>query len=259
MSPNRSIVSRPASERGIALIMTMLVMSLMAALLIGFSAVVASDQRYRNIDRDRVRAFYAAQSGLEKLSADLANLFYVDVSPSPEQIADLSKNPPAIPDATFTTGTDTGVAYGATAIPFDTTGTRWNVIASGPYEGLIALKDRYWLDSSVRTRDGGEAHLRRKIELVAIPVFQFGIFSDVDLSFSAADNFDFRGRVHTNSHLFLAQGGSTCTPSPCTLWLRDRVTAFQEVIRQRLSNGVSITETSSTQRVRVATSPNSPT
>ena len=259
MSGNHSFGNRARSERGVALIMTMLVMALMAALMIGFSSVVASDQRYRYIDRDRVRAFYAAQSGLEKLSADLANLFYENVAPTPTQIADLGKYPPEVPDVTFTTGVEGGLAYGVTYLPPEPGETEWNNISSGPYEGLIALKKRYWLDSAVRTTAGGESHLRRKIETVSIPVFQFGIFSDVDLSFSAADTFDFRGRVHTNSNLFLAQGGATCTPSPCTLWLRDRVTAVKQIIRQRLSNGVSITDTGSTQRVRVATSPNSPT
>ncbi len=255
MSANRSIVIRPAGERGVALVMTLLVMALMSALMIGFGSVVTSDQRYRYIDRDRVRAFYAAQSGLEKLSADLANLFFENVAPTPQDIADLGANPPAVPNVTFTTGSQGGVAYGATYIPPEPGETEWNHISSGPYEGLIALKKRYWLDSSVRTTAGGEAHLKRKIETVSIPVFQFGIFSDVDLSFSAADTFDFRGRVHTNSNLFLAQGGTTCTPSPCTLWLRDRVTAVKEIVRQRLSNTASITTSGSIERVRVATAP----
>ena len=77
-------------------------------------------------------------------------------------------------------------------------------------------------------------HLRRIVEAVAIPVFQFGIFSDVDLAFNAADDFDFGGRVHTNRNLFLAEGSGS------TLYLRDKVTAFGEVVRQYLSNGVAI-------------------
>jgi Tfp pilus assembly protein PilX len=258
MSENRSIVVQRRDERGVALIMTMLVMALMSALLIGFSAVVASDQRYRTIDRDRVRAFYAAQSGLEKLSADLANQFKSDVSLSAEQLHALGENPPPVPDATFTTGVEGGLAYAVTPIPLKEGEDKWKTIASGPYEGLMAAKERYWLDSSVRTTSGGEAHLRRKVESVAIPVFQFGIFSDVDLSFSAADTFDFRGRVHTNGNLFLAQA-ATCSPYPCTLWLRDRVTAAGQIVRQRLSNNVSISTSSSTGRVRVATGPNGDT
>ena len=72
------------------------------------------------------------------------------------------------------------------------------------------------------------------MEAVAIPVFQFGMFSDVDLSFFAGPNFDFGGRVHTNGNLFLSQGDGA------TLTLSDKVTAVKEIIRQRLQNGVSI-------------------
>mgnify|MGYP003338928891 CR=1 FL=1 len=57
------------------------------------------------------------------------------------------------------------------------------------------------------TTAGGEAHLKRAVDTVAIPVFQFGMFSDVDLSFHAGANFNFGGRIHTNGNLYLAQGG----------------------------------------------------
>ena len=59
---------------------------------------------------------------------------------------------------------------------------------------------------TAKTATGGEVHLVRTMEAVAIPVFQFGMFSDVDLSFFAGPNFDFGGRVHTNGNLFLSQG-----------------------------------------------------
>ena len=42
------------------------------------------------------------------------------------------------------------------------------------------------------------------MEVALIPVFQFGVFSDSDLSYFAGPNFDFQGRVHTNGNLFLA-------------------------------------------------------
>ena len=81
-----------ANERGIALITTLLVMMLMSALLVGFTAVVMSDQRYRFIDRDRSQAFYAAAAGLEKLTADLGNLFFTNVAPNAAQVHALTTN-----------------------------------------------------------------------------------------------------------------------------------------------------------------------
>jgi Tfp pilus assembly protein PilX len=70
---------RTSNQRGIALITTMLVLMLMSALLIGFTTMVVSDQRYRFIDHDRGRAFYAASGAVEKLTADLGNTFLVTV------------------------------------------------------------------------------------------------------------------------------------------------------------------------------------
>jgi len=237
MSAHRSSPVSLAGQRGIALLTTILMMVLMSALLVGFTTAVMSDQAYRSIDRDRARAFYGAQSGIEKQNADLAKLFINQVGPSDTQVAALgaTANRPAIPNVTFV---DIGAspAYAVTALGPATNG----IISSGPYEGLMALKRQFQLDATARAVDGGEVHLKRVVETVAIPVFQFGIFSDVDLSFSAAANFDFGGRVHTNANLFLAQSTSG------SLILRDKVTAVREIVRQRLSNGESIDASGST-------------
>lgn len=242
MSAHRSSTVSVAGERGIALLTTILMMVLMSALLVGFTTAVMSDQAYRSIDRDRARAFYGAQSGIEKQNADLAKLFINQVGPTDSQITALgaTTNRPTIPNVTFV---DIGAspAYQVAPLGAATNG----IISSGPYEGLMALRRQIQLDATARAVDGGEVHLRRIVETVAIPVFQFGIFSDVDLSFSAADNFDFGGRIHTNSNLFLAQGSGT------TLTLREKVTAVGEIVRQRLSNRESIDASGSTGTVNM--------
>jgi len=229
-----------ASQRGIALLTTILVMVLMSALLVGFTTAVMSDQSYRGIDRDRARAFYGAQSGIEKQNADLAKLFINQVGPTDAQVIALGApaNRPSIPNVNFV---DVGAspAYQVTPLGPASNG----IISSGPYEGLMALKRQFQLDATARAVDGGEVHLKRLVETVAIPVFQFGIFSDVDLSFSAAANFDFGGRVHTNANLFLAQS------TVGSLILRDKVTAVGQIVRQRLSNGESIDASGSTGTV----------
>ena len=204
----------------------------MSALLVGFTAVVMSDQRYRFIDRDRGQAFYAATGGLEKLTADLGNLFLTNVAPTPAQLTALTSD---VGQAGHSEHHLHGAAGGRHAPdelahqlrraehrrvggrarlhdavlrharPATRRRPSTTPIKTGPYEGLIALQMPYQLDVSARTTTGGEAHLVRTMEAVAIPVFQFGIFSDVDLAFFAGPNFDFGGRVHTNSNLFLSQ------------------------------------------------------
>jgi hypothetical protein len=237
---------RRTSERGIALITALLVMLLMSALMVGFTSVVMSDQRFRGVDRDRNRAFYAAHSGLEKLTVDLGNLFFANIAPTAAQLAELTEDPPEIDGIEFEAADGTSGYTLRAGTPAATT------IQSGPYAGLIALKTAYELDSTARTSVGGEVHLTRTLEAVAIPVFQFGFFSEVDLSFSAADDFDFGGRVHSNANVFLAQGGGSSNK----LTLRDKVTAVGEVVRQRLSNGVSIDTSGSTRTVSMAKSTN---
>src|SRR6267378_3204509 len=98
MSRPRILLTRAFGERGVALIAALLVIMLMSALMVGFTTVVMSDQAYRFIDKDRTRALYAAQSGIEKLTADLGNLFLANLAPTAAQIAALAATPPAIPD-----------------------------------------------------------------------------------------------------------------------------------------------------------------
>jgi len=89
----------------------------------------------------------------------------------------------------------------------------------------------YDLTVTARSTSGGaEVRLRRRLQTVSVPVFQFGVFSDNDLTFYGGDSFDFGGLVHANDDLFLAEAFGQ------TLTFRDRITA-KEVIRQQLSNG----------------------
>jgi Tfp pilus assembly protein PilX len=279
-SEGRGIMTRRhlRSERGMALITTLLVMMLMSALLVGFTAVVMSDQRYRFIDRDRNQAFYAASAGIEKMTADLGNLFLASVAPTATQITALTvaNKRPAIDDVTFTavmdastlptssltkcvspntiamTGTAGYTIHFCAAANGNPTTSSSTPIKSGPYEGLVAQQMPYQLDVTAKTKSGGDVHLVRTMEAVAIPVFQFGIFSDVDLSFFAGPNFNFGGRVHSNGSLFLSEGNGA------TLTLSDKVTAVKEIVRQQMQNGVSIDTGPSPHlgTINVAQSPN---
>lgn len=237
------------AERGFALITTLLLMALVSALLVGFVAVLTSDQRFRGLDRDRTKAFYAAHAGLEKLTADLGNLFNTNYAPTGAQINALTATPPSLPGIAFTAADgSSGYKITFTASGSGNPVSTSHTIASGPYEGMIGLLTSYTIDVTARSLASGEVHVQRGLQTVAIPVFQFGMFSDVDLSFFAGPDFNFGGRVHTNGNLFLADGS--------TLTLSDRVTAVGEVVRQNLSNGVSIdTPSAHNGTVRALTAP----
>jgi hypothetical protein len=226
--------SRFVRQDGLAIITALLVMLLVSALLVGFTASVVSDQRFRGSDRDRLQSFYAAHAGLEKLTADLGNYFQVNYAPTAAQVNALTAAAPALPGVAFV-APGGGNGYAITWANADAAGNPKAVvqtISSGPYQGLMAMLTQYTMDVTAKTATGGETHLRRNLETVAIPVFQFGIFSDTDLSYFAGPAFIFGGRVHTNGNLFLASGS--------TLTLSDKVTAVGDVVRQDLSNGASI-------------------
>jgi hypothetical protein len=75
--------------------------------------------------------------------------------------------------------------------------------------------------------------MRREVQTVAVPVFQFGIYSENDLSFFAGPDFDWRPGPHEPERL-LGPGRSA------SLTLRDVFTAVGEVVRTHLANGVPI-------------------
>ena len=232
-------------EHGIAMITTLLVMLMVSALLVGFTAAVMTDQRFRGFDRNHMQAFYAAHAGLEKLTADLGNFFSTNYAPTAAQIQALTTTPPSLTGITFQ-APGGGPGYNVT-FPPDARGNPLATpltISSGPYQGLTGLLTPYTIDVTAKTALGGEVHLTRTMETVAIPVFQFGMFSDTDLSFFPGANFSFGGRVHTNGNLFLASAG--------VLTISDRVTAVKDIVRQDLSNAATIGQGPNTHSAEVS-------
>jgi Tfp pilus assembly protein PilX len=220
-------------DSGIALLTTLLLMLLMSSLLVGFVLLISSGQKLSGYNNDYSKAFYAAEAGMEKLTADIGTLFDTNYSPTGAQINALTTTPPGL----------TGINYiqynGASgyniSFPTDSNGNPLatnNVINSGSYEGMTALQTLYTLNVTARTTSGSEVKLQRTTQTVGIPMFQFGIFSATDLSFFAGPQFSFGGRTATNGNLFLA-----ANPGP--LNLTEPVSAYLNVIRTNLSNGYS--------------------
>jgi hypothetical protein len=252
-------------EAGVALLSAMLILMLMSALLIGFMAMINSDQAASGVNRDQTQAYAAAHAGVEKLTADLGQLFQANFAPTGAQVNALA--------ATGQEPTLSGIQYlspsgstgyritftdnvGANGLaPADgnpDTPVNGTPINAGPYQGLTGLITPYTIEVTSRTTGGAEVRMRREMQTVAIPVFQFGIFSENDLSFFAGPNFAFGGRVHSNQHLFLKQDSGN------TLTLQDRVTAVGEIIRTHLANGVTGTHTATVRMARASGCPAAP-
>lgn len=237
-------------ESGMALVIVMLVMMLGMGLMAGMFAAVSSDARTNSFDKDQSQAYAAAHAGLEKLTATLGRLFDNDPSPNAAQINALTATPPVISGIEYTSAGG-GTGYTVTFTPDPCTCPNAgnplpdanSNITTGPYEGLRGIITPYTIQVTAKTTGGAEVRLRRQIQTVAIPVFQFGVFGERSVSFHAGANFDFGGRVHTNANLYLAAGtGFTAT-------FRDRLTAVGQVIRQTLENGNAVTNSGHTGNV----------
>ncbi len=253
-------VSHKSGESGIVLLTTLLIMLLISALMAGFYAAVNSDVRATAIDRDQTQAYAVAHAGLEKLTSDLAQLFEADVSPTGVQILALNANPPVITGFEYTApGSTVGSGYAVSFNNVDANGDpapedpNGSNITSGAYQGLKGIITKYPITITARSITGNaEVRLRRELQTVAVPVFQFGVYSETDLTFYAGDNFGFGGRVHTNGNLFLSNlYGNTLT-------FTDRITAVKEVVRAHFSNGLSVSSNFFTGNVLIPTAIGSP-
>lgn len=219
-------------DSGIALLTTLLLMMLMSTLLVGFILLITSGQKLNGVNNGYSQAFYGAEAGMEKITADLGTLFDTNYAPSAAQINAIAAAPPNIPGIQYlrydgTSGYQINYNTDANGNPLATV----TQIQSGAYQGMSALATQYTLTVTARTVNNNEAKLQRTTQTVGIPMFQFGIFCDGDCSYFPGPVFNFGGRTHTNGNLFLAAGS--------TLTLADRVTAVKDVIRTNLENGFS--------------------
>ena len=83
------------------MIVTLMVLMLVSALMVGFVTAIVADLRASGIDRDQTQAYAAAHAGLEQLTSDLSGLFTADFSPTAAEIAGLTTTPPDLPGFTF--------------------------------------------------------------------------------------------------------------------------------------------------------------
>ncbi len=224
---------RAKQENGIALITALLILFLISAIMVGMSWMVMSDQRLDGNNKDRELAFYGAEAGMEKMTADMGNTFALKGSIVAADIPPIVGAPPPIPGIQFMN------ASGASTYEIGCPGfpcvapTPFNATIQPPsaYAGMQGLITSFTMQVAAQTFDGAEVKLQRKLELVSIPVFQFGVFSNTDLAFFNGPPFDFGGRVHTNGNLWLAANNGPT-------FFRDKITVSGQVIRSNLENGL---------------------
>lgn len=214
------------SLQGFTLIAALLILVLLSGVAAGLLFLVTNESRMGGNDLEANLAYYGAESGMEKLTADVSALYTQYMVPSNAQIQNLVNFPP-------TPAMVSGMSYNETiTYPVDGSGnpvSSWNTVSAGSNQGLYAEIIPMTMQVIATRPAGASVNMTRKVEVALIPVFQFGVFCGYDCSYFPGPNFSFGGRVHTNQNLFLAAGGD--------LVFNDKLSAFQQIVMDQLENG----------------------
>jgi Tfp pilus assembly protein PilX len=236
------------NARGFTLIAALLIMVLLSAVAIGLVYLVTNEgQMSRNEQEDNV-AYYAAESGIEKLTADLSALYENSQNPLVSQIQNLQlTSPPSSSMVSNITYTEL-ISFPNDPTPVQNAPppTTWNTVSSGDNQGLYAEIVPITLNVNATRPTGASVNITRNVEVALIPVFQFGVFCGFDCSYFPGPNFSFGGRVHTNGSLFLAVGNGT------NLVFNDKISAYRQIVMDELENE-NTTGTNYTGTVYVST------
>ena len=193
------------SSRGFALASAMLIVVLLAGISAGTMYLGNTESRLAITDMEGSQAFYGAEAGMEKMMADLSLLYSAILAPTVTDIEALGGTDyqPVISNVTYPEYAFT--IPNVSGEPIVETRT----ISSGPNEGLLAYITPLTLSVTALAPTASEVKMQREIQMALIPVFQFGLFSETDLSYFPGPGFDFAGRVHTNGNLGLSTSDTT--------------------------------------------------
>ena len=214
------------NSRGFTLIAALLILVLLSGVAAGLLFMVTNESRMGGNDLEANLAYYGAESGMEKLTADLSALYTQYMIPTNSQIQNLVNFPPTAAMVSSMNYTES-ITY-----PVDANGnptSSWNTVSSGSNQGLYAEIIPMTMQVIATRPAGASVNVTRKVEIALIPVFQFGVFCGYDCSYFPGPNFSFGGRVHTNQSLFLAAGGD--------LVFNDKISAYTQLVMDELENG----------------------
>jgi hypothetical protein len=228
-------------SRGFTLIASLLMLLLLSGFALGLMMMVNTEQRVGGFDLNNNYTYHAAEGAIEKMTSDVAATFKNIQAPTSSQICALSSNYPTW-DSTVTYQTYNIApipnAFGvdpcsaASLAANNNPTTAWGPIQSGPNAGLYAQIIPITMNVIAKRGSGETVSMTRTAEVALIPVFQFGVFSDSDLFFGRSPDLGFAGRVHTNGDLYLGVADNA------NLVFGDKISAYGNVIRQQMDNGV---------------------
>jgi hypothetical protein len=228
-----------SSERGAALITSILILGMLSAVALTVLAVVQKESQIAGSDLKRTQTFYAAAASIEKMTSDFNKLFLTTSRPTPAQFYRIQNSPPPeLVAEGFTILSPIGVDGNALDEMRKTQGLGNDAyprvtVPGGPFNGLSASVTPYLLGSIATANDGTQVSLIRQMNNYLIPIFQFGMFSNKDIELHPGPAFAFNGRVHANGNLYV-NGNVTFSA---------KVTTANELIHDVIRNGTTRTGT----------------
>ncbi len=176
------------SERGVATLIALLMMGML--LLIGLAALSTSDDEVTiaGNEMQEMKAFYAAEAGLEKATSILQT--YYDSTGAP---------PSCLPVGNEDIN-DCVVAYSVE----DGGPVEQRPLTQGSLAGLNAQVKSFSANSiGVSPTDGSKVAMSVSFESALVPIFQFAVFYGQDLEIDPGPNMSLIGRVHSNGNMYL--------------------------------------------------------
>ena len=231
---------RYSSSRGFSLVAALLLMLLISALSVALMYSVNTEQKISAADQEQNIARYAAEGAEEKMIADVASMYSQKGAPLMVDIQNLGgpANTPTFPGVTITN-------YQITADPSQANPALPATVTKIQKSGTYAFTIPIHMDVVATTSSGTQVHINRDSEIALLPVFQFGVFSDSDLSFFPGPQFDFNGRVFTNGNLFLAA-------STNALSFHTKIQTARDVVRKVLVNNADVSAAAPAAQRRTA-------
>jgi hypothetical protein len=210
-----------------ALVLVLMIMVLMGAMLSAFIINVNSELGNIGVNlsetRDLSRALDITRRIMENLAADIN---------AGRLVGNAALNADEVDDLIARSG-GTAANVQANVAPKNTAPVVPKLLgaAAGTFEGMSALIYPYKIAVNVSTKDGKVIRVEQELQIVYIPAFQFGMFSESDLAAFPGNYFDFGGRIHTNGDLYLLSANSTSE-----LRITDRASAAGIIIRTTKPN-----------------------
>jgi hypothetical protein len=181
-------------RRGLALVATLLVLTVMAVLVAAAVKASMTTVRTSGMEYHEARVFYAAEAGAEAALSQL-KLALQDGYLSDSELAGIS--PPGLEEFSFDSFSvqrlDTAVV---------------EEISDGPYSGLWALTQNVETYSLASDPAGNTSGVVLAAKAQAIPIFQFGVFFEQDLEATNGPPMTFVGRVHSNGNIYLSSNNA---------------------------------------------------